>query len=655
MIFVPEHKKNSKIGEDIRLEKGNHIIILREGNSLLLERLRRFFFSRSLIAGVLIVSTVLYTSKAPFLKAETTIFYPKACLGGFEGVNLAEGEPETKVDSESDAFDIENSAHLWKEQSSEMYCGNFDGEVLSNTKPSKLVLTLFLATKESREVIIQNDGGASSTTFLEVLDATKIPILENSVGTDGSDSTTSSTTSSGDSSEVGGGGEPSGEAPQVNEVKVESPLPPKEIEETPATPKVSEEAAPAPPSEQALNDAREGVAMSQKIARVASFFLSKVSAQESGGGEGSQTIETAPAILNTVPPPLVEIAPPLKVEEPEAKTEDKKTEDKKAEEDTLGDSGAASSTTTKEEIKESDPAKETLFEGIKSALSKEQISRNTSSSTEHPLYEISYTLGGDEWVPLAFLGEENTKTVSLTVPLSETSSWKEVSQIQVKIKSLESLDARTDLYVDGMSLTISYEKDASAVREYTIKDIENTGDALTVEIAGEKGEPSSLFIKVKEKSGIALYSINPKGLMMATEVNVDGTNFDPGAILPKYGSYVFVATEDSNWCSDKTLDGCIATSTVKGISFLNFFSNREEEENETIKRMKNDIKGKVYIKEKEGGEVREEGMATSTNELATSTVGVPKKVEPLGGESLKKNEGGDIPEIVPAKTEEASP
>ncbi len=60
-------------------------------------------------------------------KADIAVFYPKTCLGGWQNVSHAEGEPQIE-DNEVSQFNAENSAFL-KNRVSQLYCGEFEGEI----------------------------------------------------------------------------------------------------------------------------------------------------------------------------------------------------------------------------------------------------------------------------------------------------------------------------------------------------------------------------------------------------------------------------------------------------------------------------------------------------------------------------------------------
>ncbi len=646
MITVPAHVKNSKIEQDIRRKPGNPIVILRYERYPYFAKIGRVIFSRTFITCFVITTFVLYTSRAPFLKAEATSFYPKACLGGFDAVKNAEGKPETKVDSDSSDFDIENSAYLNKDTSAEMYCGNFDGEVPDHTSPTDLKLTIFLAAKTNVPTIISNDPNSSSTTFLKVLDATGATVLENKEAVGGEGGTASGTLPQGVG--VDPIGTPSG-APVHTDTQVTPEVPPVKEETKSVEPVVS----PAP------TDAPQAVL--QKASLFASIFATTVFAEESDGNTVSAPLEASLGVAKSSAPVVADQTAPspqggagdlpssgasdtgtTKTGDGTSPTQNKESVTGAS---TTVTEAVSSSTTEVASSTESGEKKESILSEVKNIFGDEEISQNTATSTMHPLYEVSYNVGGGGWVPIAQLGNENTKTLSLTIPPASLTSWSDVSKLQVKIKSLDSLDPHDDLFVDGMSLVIHYSKEKTTEREYSLQNIENTGDEITVATTGERGKATTLSVKSKEKKGVAIYDIGTGGLLLSTETNPDNNEsvFDPNAIFPDYGSFAFVLTEDPNWCSDKKLGECIATSTFKGVSFIDLFLSKTSKESEHMKAVKKDLVGKSYSFLKEKAKLEEE---QKVKENASSTEETGEVVLDKGAETAKKSEKKEaIPQV----------
>lgn len=584
MITVPAHVKNSKIEQDIRRKPGNRVVILRDEQYPHLIKIGRALFSKTFIACLVITTLVLYTSRAPFLKAEATSFYPKACLGGFDAIRNAEGKPDTKVAAGRDAFDSENSAYLSGEQSAEMYCGNFDGTVADHTVPNKITLTIYLTTKEKQDApIIKNDTSASSTTFLQVLDATTTPILENGAAKDASTPTN------------GGAGDVT--TPPQQEVSPEVPS------QVPVAPKDPPASAIVPTPDIPSTDASPQTKLSIP-SKLASYFITHVFA-ENDAASGEQHVSVLDVAAATEAKSdssqMTEIKPGTTKKSEEKPSVPMSTS---AQEEIKPASESSSSTEETAQLDTSSLAKPldtplaienvSVAQSIKDALESFEVSDNVATSTEHPVFEVAYALGGDTWTPLALLGKENSRTISIQLPLETIKSWSDISKLQVRVKNAESLDARDDLYVDGMSLAIGYEKDADTVhiRDYVIKGIENTGTEMTVSLGGEKGKESTIQVKAKQKAGLAFYNLDTEALALTTEVNSDNpSDFDPNAMLPDFGSYALVLTTDTSWCSGKKLEECLTQESFQSLTYLDLFPSSETTESDSVTKLKVTLKG----------------------------------------------------------------
>ncbi len=663
MMVIPEHTKNSKIGQDIRRERGNPVVILRDESLSLFDRIQKSIFSRVTVATLLVISVILYTGKAPFLKAETTVFYPKACLGGFDGVSLAEGEPETKIDSDASSFDIKNSAYLSKDRSAELYCGNFDGEVLDHTTPKNVVLTLFLHSKENTQTLIKNEINETGATFLEVLDAKGTPILEETGATSSTEESTQIAPESTLNSKAVTPDNATDVKADVSNKREENKTTAPESVETKAnsTNGMSE-------TIESNNTEEKPQSVLQKITPFALHFIKKAYAEERGEGE-EPAVSTSPSISNeerkTEPAGETSVLTGIQKMEatsqemspdsgeslapksetvpqeaanpsPEIKKVDSVAEKEMANEDLSAPIGIKSFL----EGSFFDQESSSILSSIKNVISQENISNNTSTSTENALYEVAYSLGGEEWKILATLGKDNTKTMSIT--LSDFSSWSEISKLQVRIKSLDTVDEKHDFYVDGMVVVIQYEKDIVTDREYTLSYIENTGKKLTVSSKGENGKASHIVMIASEEAGLAVYNLDTRALVMTTQVqSVNESFFDPNASIPEYGSYALVLNNDAGWCGVSSLKECLEGESFLGLSFLTIAPSKESKESERIKKLKEELVATVAPPIKVEEEVKEEFLMAKPKDGASNKIKDEGALEPP-------------PETVEVKKEEVS-
>ena len=95
-----------------------------------------------LVAVFLLLIIVGFLVTRPFfIKASVAVFYPTSCLGGWENIHNAEGEPQLSANDNPALFNEQNSAYL-NNRISQIYCGNFQGTLPQNTQPKKIVLHL---------------------------------------------------------------------------------------------------------------------------------------------------------------------------------------------------------------------------------------------------------------------------------------------------------------------------------------------------------------------------------------------------------------------------------------------------------------------------------------------------------------------------------
>lgn len=91
----------------------------------------------------MVLLLVLGSFISPKGKAESSVFYPETCLGGWINPQYAQGE-ETTSNGDAVQFNKNNSAVLPKNTNAEMYCGNFKGTFDTATKPTKIIVSLAL-------------------------------------------------------------------------------------------------------------------------------------------------------------------------------------------------------------------------------------------------------------------------------------------------------------------------------------------------------------------------------------------------------------------------------------------------------------------------------------------------------------------------------
>ena len=97
--------------------------------------------------GLLLASAVFYFFKPA--DAQTAVFYPTICLGGWQNTEKAAGAPEVVDDSAAD-YNDENSASVFNSVS-EIFCGGFEGEIPVDALHEKVTLNFSWTLEEIEE------------------------------------------------------------------------------------------------------------------------------------------------------------------------------------------------------------------------------------------------------------------------------------------------------------------------------------------------------------------------------------------------------------------------------------------------------------------------------------------------------------------------
>ena len=97
--------------------------------------------------GLLLASAVFYFFKPA--DAQTAVFYPTICLGGWQNTEKAAGAPEVVDDSAAD-YNDENSASVFNSVA-EIFCGGFEGEIPVDALHEKVTLNFSWTLEEIEE------------------------------------------------------------------------------------------------------------------------------------------------------------------------------------------------------------------------------------------------------------------------------------------------------------------------------------------------------------------------------------------------------------------------------------------------------------------------------------------------------------------------
>lgn len=162
--------------------------------------------------------------------------------------------------------------------------------------------------------------------------------------------------------------------------------------------------------------------------------------------------------------------------------------------------------------------------------------------------EVRYTLDGNTWKILGTFDAAHISSVSFDLPLSAGVSWKDLTNLQVDLKTVSSLDPAPAVYLDGMSLQAEYvamEKENSKIMPD--KAAYAPTDQITL-----AGAPvgSSIEIYWLDDPDTAPEASN----VFAVQVGTDVVEVDAATLHP--GKFALVNTLDPGHCGGMSLDQC---------------------------------------------------------------------------------------------------
>ena len=473
---------------------------------------------------VLFLLSVLGSFLSPKGKAELAIFYPTACLGGWVNPNNAEGEIQVESNADEKEFNKNNSAILPSTTNADIYCGNFTGSIEENTKPTKILVSLSWSKGESLELehkIIGDSFASSSGEILDSASTTEVSFTLSSSTEDASStvpvsldteiSTTTSTTTketNEDASLINNIIDKAGELfgnmfNSSNEATTSVPVP--SVTE-PATVKVEEvptnEVAPPPQREIPLNENATTSFLDRALERFAGYFIKKVFAEEIASSTG----------------------------------------------DSINDSQVLSennSTTTVEnevQMNTSSSSIDTVLASTTNSTSTEGSSTETQASSSvdvvldsnaedlspNNFLEVLYTFDGIVWKSLGKINEASMKYRTFEIPVTATTSWNDINQLQIKVQPVQRIDATPTVYLDGIKVEVLYEtpiihehpdfardpilKDKSddGVRVVSIINSDTNAHEIWYTTIGEQGSygvAPGTFVQVKLDQESSLYKL----------------------------------------------------------------------------------------------------------------------------------------------------
>lgn len=400
----------------------------------------------------LVLLIVLGSFISPKGKAESSIFYPDTCLGGWVNPSHAQGEQETSSNGDESQFTKDNSAVLPKNTDAEMYCGNFKGTFDSATKPTKIIVSLALTKGEDilLQEMVPSDSSASSTAS-----STK-DILDNASTTDFSLILATSTATS---------TIPASSTPAINSDVVATST---NASTTPGASSTAEIVPPPVVSPEVPPSVVEGVIDSLKEGIMNLFGNTKNAPQE------TDTVVVPPPVEKTEEPPTSYL---LKIKEnllsyflERAFAEEDETSTTTEDVPSVSSSTDIVIATSSEiiTIGTTTMGTSTLSEATSTVVDIGTSTLVTASTTggnqfQNNFLEVFYTFDGVTWTSLGELNEISMKYRTFEIPVTASTSWSDMSQLQIKIIAKKHFDETPTVYLDGIKVEVLYETTLSHV------------------------------------------------------------------------------------------------------------------------------------------------------------------------------------------------
>lgn len=473
----------------------------------------------------LLIFLGFYVSKKT--QAETAMFYPSSCLGGWTNVENATGKPDA-----DGGYTDGNSAILPSNTQTDLFCGGFNGDIPDNKDPKVLILRVAWSTEgkmvesEATTTVVGTNFASSSK---EILEATTTPEFQLATTTATSTGPTATSTEN-----------------KANDTS--SSTPPPSTQTAPAVDTPEENLPISTSTPQSFFDFFKHFFLSAYAQETSDAASSSTPSSDQKSDTPSVTL-SATSSNGAASLPAISSTSSIEEETIEATSDPS----------TVPVDTPPASTTTQESMKENplvDPIN-TLGEASSSETLTDALVSATATPEKPPFFEIEYTFDGVTWNTLGGVALEDLQATQFEIPIPEHATWSDLSKLQIHIKRVENVDRAPMVFLDGIALEIEVQDAEGRVKETAIKDVLNTNQQFIGTSTNE--DTPSLFVMSSSSYGVVLYDAS--GTLMYRTQAAQNQNYFPVEDLP-YGNYTLVATNDPNWCANMTYDECKGASST---------------------------------------------------------------------------------------------
>jgi hypothetical protein len=215
----------------------------------------------------------------------------------------------------------------------------------------------------------------------------------------------------------------------------------------------------------------------------------------------------------------------------------------------------------------------TIATGTLQVSTSTDVSKVPVDPYSNALVEVFYTLDGSTWNSLGKVNKDGMNFNSFVVPVTATSTWDDISNIQFKVQSVVSIDAKPEILIDGMVLGVEYkgETKKEEVQNGDLKGFHltvgsSTGNIIaSVTVDPIQGEifniGSSLggtFIIYKKGSQNLL---STGGMGNIEPISMNSNTFDVGV-------YTVLVTSRVDGCAGMDFSSCLTDKDLIGYTTL---------------------------------------------------------------------------------------
>lgn len=452
----------------------------------------------------LVLLIVLGSFISPKGKADSSIFYPETCLGGWVNPALVQGELQTTSNGDESQFTKENSAILPKNTNAELYCGNFKvkGALDTATQPKKIIVSLALTNKE--ETLAPEEMlplVTASTTASSTIDAVDIPLVATSTQ---ATSTETATSSQGAEQTQTVSTESQGTSTDTTLIDSVNAVINTLLESTSQTSENQGSTEPSPSAGDAATPLPEATSPQSRGSRsvfdaLLSYFVTSAFAEESTSTETVTTEATSTDLFSV-----------------------------------------STSTATSSVL---DTATTTEY-----STTTEEVATSTDTQSQNNFLEVFYTFDGVTWTSLGTLNDISMKYRTFEIPVTASTSWSDMDKLQIKLISTKSVQETPTVYLDGIKVEVLYEtalthEHPDFARDTILKDEIVDGVRILTIINFDTKEQEVWYMSVNTSS------LEVPVVTGATSTQATGTEAVNGQIVSTSSSVQTTVTEASTTSS----------------------------------------------------------------------------------------------------------